>query len=70
MNTWLLHLLIAAVIYVIGVVVVFSRLFYLATKYDLKKFVVKWRRILVIDASLWPYYAFRYGVEGFYKEIK
>jgi hypothetical protein len=42
----------------------------LAKKYKVSKVIPKWRRVVLIDALLWPYYVLRYGVEGYYKEIR
>lgn len=69
MNPWFLHLYIAVLVYVVVATIVFSRLYYLAVRYKLVKSVVNWRRVVLIDSLLWPYYVFRYGVESFYKEI-
>jgi hypothetical protein len=70
MNTLLIHIYIALGIYVLGAIVIGIHLAYLAVKYQFSKSIIKWRRLIVLDALSWPYYVVRYGFEGFYKEIR
>jgi len=69
-NYWLLHFYIFFTIYIIVAIVVFLRLFHLATKYKLTNSVIKWRRIVLLDSLSWPWYVICYGVKGFIDEIK
>jgi hypothetical protein len=66
----LIHFYIFGVIYAIGFIGILCRISYVARKGNVKMFVPKWFGIALLDSLLWPYYVLRYGVEGFYNEIK
>jgi len=70
MQIFLIHLYIVLVIYITGSFLLFVHLYRLAKKYDISKSIIKWRRVVLLDCLSWPYYIVRYGVEGFFKEIK
>ena len=70
MNPWTLHLCIFAVIYVIVTAAVFLRLLYLVVHHKINQVAPKWFATISLDSLSWPYYVLRYGIEGFWKEIK
>ena len=70
MNPLLLHLYISAVIYVTVSIAVFSRLLYLVVHHKISQVTPKWFSTILLDSLSWPYYVARYGIEGFWKEIK
>lgn len=70
MATLLLHAYIFAGIYIGISLLVMLRLLYVVLRGGIKNMVPRWFLTVLLDSLSWPYYVFRYGVEGFYKEIK
>jgi len=71
-NTLVYHLVLFALIYFLIAVLIFIRLAYLARKYMhlLPGRMVRWFRPVLADSLSWPYYVIRYGIQGFFDEIK
>jgi len=70
MHTLLYELYAVIAIYLIIFILIFLQLARLSRKFQLHTVMPKWKRTAFIDAAFWPYYVIRYGVEGYWSEIR